>query len=36
MSASVVLPLVGLAALALVPVLYKKLRGTPPDKGQGA
>jgi uncharacterized membrane protein YdjX (TVP38/TMEM64 family) len=36
MSASVVLPLVGLAALALVPVLYKKLRGNPPEKGQGA
>ncbi len=32
MSAKVVLPLVGLAALALVPVFYKKLRGNPPEK----
>jgi uncharacterized membrane protein YdjX (TVP38/TMEM64 family) len=32
LSARVVLPLVGLALLALVPVFYKKLRGNPPEK----
>lgn len=34
MSAKVVLPLVGLAVLALVPVFYKKLRGNSPDRGK--
>lgn len=35
-SARVVLPLVGLALLSLVPVIYKKLRGNPMDKDNRA
>jgi hypothetical protein len=33
-SAEVVLPLIGLAILSLVPVVYKKLRRAPPREGR--